>query len=221
MPPTTPRITAVTASLAALALTACSAYTSPAPVNYSQADMADYILAAVLSPARPAEDVAQDGVRRPEETVAFAGVRRGDVIAQVAPGDGYYTRILSQTVGEEGKIFALVPAGQAQQPGAFANLNEIAEQYGNIEVVVIDAIDAASFPQPVDLVWAVNVQDMIEGGNARTIGAWAAGALKTGGVYFVQDSADVRGDVAAAGLSLEAEASGSSDNFTLRFRKPA
>ena len=136
--PSSPRILATSlASLAALALSACAANTSPVPVSYAQAEMGDYIMAAVVSPARPETDTARDEARKPAEIVAFAGVRRGDVVAEMAPGGGYYTRILSQTVGPEGKVYALMPAFYANREGGLDNINAIAEQYGNVEVVVV------------------------------------------------------------------------------------
>ena len=53
------RILAISStSVAALALSACAANTSPVPVSYSQAEMGDYIMAAVVSPARPETDTA-------------------------------------------------------------------------------------------------------------------------------------------------------------------
>ncbi|WP_338245275.1 class I SAM-dependent methyltransferase [Aurantiacibacter hainanensis] len=207
----------------ALALSACGAAVSPAPVSYSQADMDDYITAAVVSPARPAQDSARDEARKPEEIVAFSGVQRGDVIAEIAPGGGYYTRILSQTVGPEGKIYALMPAFFANRPGGLDGINAIAEQYGNVEVVVVEGYDTLSLPEPVDLVWTTeNYHDLANGDVAAT-NRWAFSALKPGGIYFVEDHsapgtglsatstlhridpAAVREQVTSAGFALEAE----------------
>lgn len=210
-------------SLGALAMAACSANTSPAPVSYSQVDMSEYIMAAVLSPARPAEDMARDEARQPEEIVAFAGVQRGDVVAEIAPGGGYYTRILSQTVGPEGKVYALMPAFFANRPGGLDGINAIAEQYGNVEVVVVDGYDNLSLPEPVDLVWTTENYHDLANGNVAATNTWAYGALKSDGIYFVEDHAApgtglsatstlhridpaaVLEQVTAAGFALEAE----------------
>ncbi|WP_162925077.1 class I SAM-dependent methyltransferase [Aurantiacibacter odishensis] len=210
-------------SLGALAMAACSANTSPAPVSYSQVDMGEYIMAAVLSPARPAQDMARDEARKPEEIVTFAGVQRGDVVAEIAPGGGYYTRILSQTVGPEGKVYALMPAFFANRPGGLDGINAIAEQYGNVEVVVVEGYDTLSLPEQVDLVWTTeNYHDLANAKVAAT-NSWAYGALKPGGIYFVEDHAApgtglsatstlhridpaaVREQVTGAGFTLEAE----------------
>src|SRR5687768_4411457 len=73
------------------------------------------ITAAVADTARPEADRARDGARKPAEIVAFAGVKPGDKVAEFLPGGGYYTRILSKTVGPQGHVYALVPAGFAQR----------------------------------------------------------------------------------------------------------
>ena len=109
---------------------------APAPV------LADHhagaIVEAVADPARPEADVARDAARKPAEIVAFAGVEPGMKIAEIAPGGGYYTRILSKAVGPQGKVYALMPAFFANRPGGLDGINALAEEYGNIEVVVID-----------------------------------------------------------------------------------
>lgn len=211
------------ASLAALSLAACAANTSPVPVSYSGVDMSDYITAAVVSPARPDADVARDEARKPEAIVAFSGVQRGDVIAEIAPGGGYYTRILAQTVGPEGKVYAIMPAFFASRPGGLDGINAIAEQYGNVEVVVVDGYDSMTLPEPVDLVWTTENYHDLANGNIAGANAAVFAALRPGGIYFVEDHsapgtgtsttstlhridpAAVREQVSAAGFVLEAE----------------
>ena len=110
------------------------------------------IAAAVADAQRPAADTARDALRKPAEIVAFAGVKPGDKVAEIAPGGGYYTRILAKAVGPQGKVYALMPAFFANRPGGLDAINALAEQYGNIEVVVVDYA-ATKLPEPVDLVW--------------------------------------------------------------------
>lgn len=210
--------------LAALSLPACGGeFTSPEPVDYAQVGMNDYIMAAVVSPARPAEDVDRDPARKPAEIVSFSGVQRGDIIAEIAPGGGYYTRILAQTVGPEGKIYALMPAFFANRPGGLDGINAIAEQYGNVEVVVVESYDALTLPEPVDLVWTTENYHDLANGNIAGANTAVFGALRAGGIYFVEDHAApgtgtsatatlhridpaaVRDQVSAAGFVLEAE----------------
>jgi len=178
--------------------------------------------AAVADAARPAADRARDAVRKPAEIVAFAGVKPGDVIAEIAPGGGYYTRVLSKAVGPEGKVYALMPAFFANRPGGLDAINALAAQYGNVEVVVIDYA-ATELPQPVDLVWTTENYHDLANGDIGTVNSWVLKALKPGGIYFVEDHsapgtgtsatstlhridpAAVREQVTAAGFTFDAE----------------
>jgi len=147
--------------------------------------------AAVADDARPAADRERDPNRKPAEIVTFAGVKPGDIVAEVAPGRGYYTRILAKTVGPNGKVYALVPAVMASRPGALDALNALAAQYGNVEVVAVD-MAKFSLPEPVDLVWTTeNYHDFHNGpaGNIAGINGSVFAALKPGGTYFVEDHA--------------------------------
>ncbi len=180
------------------------------------------IATAVADTARPDADKARDTVRKPAEIVAFAGVKPGDKVAEIAPGGGYYTRILSKAVGPEGKVYALMPAFFANRPGGLDAINALAEQYGNVEVVVIDYA-ATELPEPVDLVWTTENYHDLAHGDIATVNGWAFKALKPGGIYFVEDHAApgtgtsatstlhridpaaVKEQVGAAGFTLEAE----------------
>lgn len=180
------RLASVLVAGSAMLAAACTSLTSPAPVVLPNA-MEDYILAAVVSPARPEADMARDEARKPAEVVAFSGVQRGDVIAEIAPGGGYYTRILAQTVGPEGKIYALMPAFFASRPGGLDGINALAEQYGNIEVVVVESYDTLTLPQQVDLFWTTeNYHDLANGDIAAT-NAGIFRNLRPGGIFFVED----------------------------------
>ena len=180
------------------------------------------IAAAVADAQRPAADTARDALRKPAEIVAFAGVKQGDKVAEIAPGGGYYTRILARAVGPQGKVYALMPAFFANRPGGLDAINALAEQYGNIEVVVVDYA-ATKLPEPVDLVWTTENYHDLANGDIATVNKWAFEALKPGGIYFVEDHsapgtgtsatstlhridpAAVKEQVGAAGFTLEAE----------------
>jgi predicted methyltransferase len=70
-----------------------------------------YVAAAVSDGARPAADTSRDADRKPAESIAFAGVKPGDTVLELLAGDGYFTRILSKTVGPRGHIYSTVPDG--------------------------------------------------------------------------------------------------------------
>lgn len=180
------------------------------------------IAAAVADSARPAADTARDANRKPAEVVAFAGVEPGGRIAEIAPGGGYFTRILAKAVGPQGKVYALMPAFFANRPGGLDAINALAEQYGNVEVVVIDYAET-ELPEPVDLVWTTENYHDLANGDIATVNGWVYKALKPGGIYYVQDHsapgtglsatstlhridpAAVKEQVGAAGFALDAE----------------
>lgn len=200
--------------LAGLAAGACATQPETTPA-------ADF--ASVLAdPIRPEADRARDADRRPAELVAFAGVGAGDHVAELAPGGGYFTRILSGVVGPNGTIYAMASR-------ASPVLEELARARPNV-VVTIAAPGTIPVPEPVDVVWTtLNYHDFknqnVGGGDgAAAINAAAFAALKPGGTYLVVDhdtapgagasqtttlhrieSALVRREVEAAGFRLEAE----------------
>ncbi|HEX2762470.1 MAG TPA: methyltransferase [Allosphingosinicella sp.] len=178
--------------------------------------------AILADPIRPEADRIRDADRRPAELVAFAGVRPGDRIAELAPGGGYFTRILSGLVGPEGRVYAM-----AGRPSP--TLQELAAARPNIVVTVAEP-GTIPAPEPVDVVWTtLNYHDfknvkLASGDGAAAINAAAFRALKPGGIYFIVDheagpgvgagvtstlhrveSALVKREVEAAGFRLEAE----------------
>lgn len=145
------------------------------------------IAAAVADSRRPEADTSRDAVRKPAEIVAFAGVHPGMTIAEIAPGGGYYTRLLAAAVGPQGKVYAMVPAFFASRPGGLDAINALAAEYGNVEVVVVQGFDSITVPQPVDLVWTTENYHDLANGNIAGVNAAALNALKPGGIYFVED----------------------------------
>jgi predicted methyltransferase len=108
----------------------------------------DYVLQAVLSSERPAEDRQQDGNRNPSDVLAFLGVRPGDVVLDVRAGGGYYTELLSRIVGPNGTVYAQLTEGQAQRAGD--GLHQRAERLGNVEVLVGPLHETGIEPGTVD-----------------------------------------------------------------------
>jgi len=211
----------------ALALAGCgnAADDTADPVdNATPTQAADPAAAAVADEARPAEDKARDANRKPAEIVAFSGVKPGDIVAEVAPGGGYYTRILAKAVGPEGHVYALVPSIFANRPGGLDAINALAAAYPN---VTVQAVDFGNFEldRPVDVVWTTENYHDIANGDIDAANRAFFSALKPGGIYFVEDHSApgtgtsatstlhridpqaVKDQVAAAGFSLEEESS--------------
>src|ERR1700691_4505525 len=70
------------------------------------------VAAAVADPRRPAEQIKLDATRKPGVAIAFAGLRSGDRVVDFMPGNGYFTRILSDVVGPTGHVHAFIPSEQ-------------------------------------------------------------------------------------------------------------
>lgn len=148
-----------------------------------------YITEAVADPARPAADKERDANRKPADTLAFAGVKPGDHVVELAPGKGYYTRLLSAVVGTQGTVTTVssVPKPDAPPPPVKA----IAEDphYGNVHPT-FQKLAEVKLPPDTDVVWTTqNYHDFhnIPDVSVATLNKAVFDALKPGGVYFVLD----------------------------------
>jgi predicted methyltransferase len=219
------------AAVAALAVCACAAVAAP------KVDLASIL----ADPARPDADKARDAARKPAEVIAFAHVRPGDKIAELAPGGGYFTRILSGVVGPAGRIYAI--SGR-ESPA----LQALAQARPNV-VPTVAAPGAIPVPGPVDVVWTtLNYHDFKnqkvgDGDGATALDAAAFKALKRGGIYLIVDheagkdkgasvtstlhrieSGYVRQEVEKAGFRLDGQSDmlrHPADDHSLRVTDPA
>lgn len=64
----------------------------------------DAVARQLAAPSRSADDRARDARDRPEDVLGLAGFRRGDTIADIFGGGGYYSEILSGIVGPGGQV---------------------------------------------------------------------------------------------------------------------
>ena len=176
----------------------------------------------LADPTRPPEDVARDANRKPAELMDFAGVHKGMKIAELAPGGGYFTRLLAGAVGDSGHVYAITakpsPALQALAAKRH-NLTLVGGAPGEIPT-----------PRNLDLVWTTqNYHDFKNsklgtGDAALAYDAAAFRVLKPGGTYFIADheaapgagasqtstlhrieETVVKREVEAAGFKLQAE----------------
>ena len=201
------------------------------------------IKAAVADPSRPAADTARDAARKPAETLEFAKVRPGETVLEIAPGGGYFTRLLSKAVGPTGHVYSSTPPQFAKAVTAIA-----AEPgYSNVTVVGIGPQAMATVPK-VDLVFtAQNYHDLHNPSAKLDVPAldkaWYD-QLKPGGLFVVIDHvaaagapvgetastlhridpAFVRKEVEAAGFKFDGEANflrNPADNHTLKVFDPS
>jgi len=170
-----PLFLSITAA-AALVLAAPAFAATPAPVA-----------AAVADPGRPAADTARDAARKPAEMLAFAGMKPGEVVLEVLPGGGYFTRLISKVVGPKGHVYAGAPAGKYREAAATIAADPA---YANVTVVGLDPTSMKDVP-PLDLIWtSQNYHDLhltqVHVDPVALDKVWFA-ALKPGGTLIVSD----------------------------------
>lgn len=149
------------------------------------------VSAAVADKGRPETDTARDADRKPAEVVAFAGIKKGDHVAELFPGAGYFTRIFSKVVGNKGVVYAITPPARPNGPDMAGAINAFAADYKNIKVVPLDPGGKLA-PEPVDVVWtSLNYHDLHNRPNAdlAAFNKTVFDALKPGGTYIVIDHA--------------------------------
>jgi predicted methyltransferase len=145
-----------------------------------------YIRAAVESEARTADEKARDAGRKPAQILALSGIKPGDKVIEIAGFGNYYTKMLSEIVGENGRVsmfdlpYTGARAGQAS--AAFV------AEHANTEYHLVNYNNAV-FPQGVDIVYMVlyyhdlGLQDVDRAVLNRKLFA----ALKPGGAFLVVD----------------------------------
>lgn len=89
--------------------------------------------AADSIPNRSAE-AARDEGSRPQAVMDFVGIERGDAVADIFAGSGYYTYLLSERVGPDGRVYA-----QGYSPGLRARV-ERGDLASAGNVVLVDSL---------------------------------------------------------------------------------
>jgi predicted methyltransferase len=159
------------------------------------------IAAAVADPARPQADRDRDADRKPAECIAFAGLARGQRIADLLPGGGYFTRIFSGVVGPKGQVFAVAtpkrPDAPPDRPEPSAAVRAIAADahYKNVTVSV-EKVAELKLPEKLDMVWtSQNYHDVhnVPNIDVAAFNRTVFESLKPGGIYIVVDHAAEKG----------------------------
>src|SRR5579863_3964665 len=168
------------------------------------------------------------------ELIRFARVDVGATVIDVYPGDGDWTRLFSDVVGPEGRVYSFVPAEVAHfKNDPVGLMRTLAQEPGreNVEAVSADLVAMPEVTQPADLVWlhlfyhdlhTALIQD--KGATADAFNRAVYERLKPGGRYVIVDHAAaagsgtsdtqslhridpafVRGEIEAAGFAMDAE----------------
>ena len=168
------------------------------------------------------------------ELIRFARVDAGSTVIDVYPGDGDWTRLFSDIVGPEGRVYSFVPAEVAHfKNDPVGRMRTLAKEPGreNVEAVSADLVAMPEVTQPADVLWLHLFYHDLHTALIQARGATAAHfnravyeRLKPGGSYVIVDHAaavgagtsdaqslhriepaSVREEVEAAGFVLDAE----------------
>lgn len=196
----------LTTFAARFALAAALAATSVPALAQDGHHAPDYP-AALADETRPAEERARDAARHPAEVLEFAQIAPGETVGDFILGGGYWTRIMSNLVGPEGKVYAFQPDEFIAFRPAYATEQDAAVA-GRANVVALRGpIAAPPFPEPLDTIITVQnfhdlfIEQMPEGTGPTGVAALYA-ALKPGGTLVVVDHSAADGSGMAAVSSL-------------------
>jgi predicted methyltransferase len=174
------------------------------------------------------------------ELTRFSRVDAGATVIDVYPGDGDWTRLFSDVVGPEGRVYSFVPAEVAHfKNDPVGLMRTLAKEPGreNVEVVSADLVAMPQATRPADVLWLHLFYHDLHTALMQAKGATAAEfnravyeRLKSGGYYVIVDHAtaaglgmsnaqalhridpaSVREEVEAAGFVLDAESTGLSN----------
>ena len=196
--------------------------------------------------SRPAADRDRDAGRRPDEVLAFFDIGPGDKVADLLCGGGYYTRILTPLVGDDGEVYAgnnpffqrfgaEALTALLAEPG-FENVHRIDGPVDELALPADGSMDAVIIVLAYHDLWLTD-EDRSEL-NRRVFAA-----LKSGGVYGIVDHHAAEGagsdvieslhrieasviveEIASAGFSLAARGDflgNPSDDRSLRIFDPS
>ncbi len=168
------------------------------------------------------------------ELIQFAHVDTGSTVIDVYPGDGDWTRLFSDVVGPEGRVYSFVPTEiAAVMEDQLGRMQMLAKEPGreNVEAVSADLVLMQEVTQPAEVLWLHLFYHDLHTKLMQAKGATAADfnravyeRLKSGGRYVIVDHAaaagagtsdthslhridpvSVREEVEAAGFVLDAE----------------
>ena len=168
------------------------------------------------------------------ELIRFSRVDAGATVIDVYPGDGDWTRLFSDVVGPEGRVYSFVPAEVAHfKNDPVGLMRTLAKEPGreNVEVVSTELVAMPQATRPAKVLWLHLFYHDLHTALMQAKGATAAEfnravyeRLKSGGYYVIVDHAtaagagtsnaqslhridpaSVREEVEAAGFILDAE----------------
>ncbi|MEY4760370.1 MAG: hypothetical protein RLZZ200_226 [Pseudomonadota bacterium] len=175
-------------TLAALSFVGVAAEpAAPAAAPYAvPASAPAYVRAAIESADRSAEAKARDANRKPAELLTLSGIKPGDRVVEFASFGQYFTQLLSDIVGPQGRVYMFDLPYTAQR--AAANSGAFVDKHANTQYTLVN-YNGIELPKDVDAV--VNVlyyHDLpLNSIDTAALNARIFQALKPGGTFFIVD----------------------------------
>jgi len=152
--------------------------------------------AAVAHADRPDADRERDAGRKPAAVLEFFGIAPGMTVLDMFSGGGYYTELLSHTIGSEGHVMAQTNVAYLQFVGEEFENRYLGGRLENAEVLMAENNELSLEPESVDAVMLVlsfhdfYIDDAENGWPAVDIEKMLAefhSALKPGGIVGIID----------------------------------
>lgn len=96
------------------------------------------------SEVRSIEDRGRDGVRRPYQVMELAGVEEGMTITDIISGEGWYVRVLSLAVGNEGTVYSHGLGGRGAPPEDILAMDNV-EPVSTLTDIPNNSVDVVMF----------------------------------------------------------------------------
>ena len=151
----------ITTILLALTLGACGQHadqghaTTTAAVDEPAEPTISVYEKAVANEARPEADRVRDAGRKPAEVLEFLGITPGMTVLDMFSGGGYYTEILSHTVGDDGHVIAHSNEAYLQFVGDEFEMRYLGGRLGNAQVLMAENNELSLEPESLDAVMLV------------------------------------------------------------------
>tara|TARA_B100001123_G_scaffold446013_1_gene599146 strand:- start:386 stop:1051 length:666 start_codon:yes stop_codon:yes gene_type:complete len=141
-------------------------------------------------PARPAEEKAQDDDRKAIEVYNFLGIKPGMTVADLWPGGGYNTHLLSRLMGEDGRVLCMMGFYGG---GRYKTLDQIEARIANSNLSNVELFNTPADLPPNSIDVMVSIRNYHDATAPRdTLIAELRTSLKKGGVIGIVDVATDR-----------------------------